>query len=768
MNPTNAQLGTTHDNLSAKGHSLPPVNAQAPEVNRMELSQAQDLADSSSGKKSIQNRQPGVKQAEASGLTKYELLASLPPELIAPIVSYLNQEDLCSFFYSIVQDLIATYKAKLNLQLADYAKTGVLEKKDYQHWSVKLLDVFLKEISVPIYFDQSMALILDMAKRLGIKEIFSRVPSLRIDFKRNRLSYEQVMGVCKKMSIGVKQLELEGVDTEELSFSTKYFPHLEGLKIAYSKALKSLEVEDESAVLKALTVAQCPSVTTLDIQACDALNRLECVGVKALGEIKMVKSNQLKELTLKGCDLEGLNLENLADWLAESCIKLNLKGAGAKYHTRLKGFVSRLEQLREIHLVGIDVSLKNLCALEKITLEDSPSAADLSEYTCATALKELNLKGSEIKSRHCLKDFTALEALKWEPESNEDFANTLACLKKLKRLTIDCECIDDCGPLAHLLDLEELVLSTTDDLSKDKFSVLSQLKKLKKLHIANNPYLENLEFLMNLESLEELSLVYCVSLLPESFSVLEHLTKLKKIDLANTQIENLDFLETLRSLEELGLKSCKTLAPASLKKISLLQNLKRLNLESYWGMFSKIEEIDLEFLKDLIQLEELNLAYNSKLNEKDCAVLAHLKNLKKLNLRQVSLGDIDFLAELTKLEDLNLMRFGGLKFEKLAVLKYLTKLRRLDLQGIPVKDLTLFEYLKDLEYIHLGGTRAFHRSSRELAVFPSGCEVVGLEDESYDYAHYDKQLLAFIQYKANLKSSSSDSSDEDEDLSDSE
>lgn len=779
MNPTNStkpQLGTKSNSLPPRGHNLPPVNAQAPEVNKAELSKVQDLAGGSQSKKSIHNRQPEVKQEKASGLSKYELLASLPTELIAAIVSYLNQEDLCQFFYSISQDLITSQdwiaidQSKLEDQPKAYAKTGILEDRPCEHWSLRLLDVFLREISGPIDFDHDMSVSLEMAKRLGLREVLSKVPSMRIDFKYSQLSYNQVRELFKKMSIGVKQLELYGIDKKEIDFSTKYFPRLESLKVGHSKSLESLEVDDESGVLKELNIDKCPYLKTIDIQYSRSLNRLDCLGLVSLEAIKMVEKNQLKELTLKDCDLDNLDLYNLASFLSESCVKLNLKASTVKDPTSIKQFISKLRQLREVALTDLEcliegeypkfvISLKDFfrpVCLERINLTN----VELNlEGACEGTLKELHLNQPSIHRVDCLRHFPNLESLeRYSPNSNEEFAATLASLKKLKRLTVNCSDIDDFQPLGHLVYLEELVLLKADALSQESVAVFSNFTKLKKLHIQNNARLETLDFLMDLKNLEELSLVGC-NVLPESFRVLECLTKLKRLDLKFTKIENLGFLKALPDLEVLTLNNCYKLIPNTFVNIALLRNLKQLNLQdSCWGFCHKGSPISLEFLKELVQLEELDLGDGFKLSQENCAFLIHLKNLKKLNLCQaIALKHINFLAELTKLEDLNLKWCRQLKGEDLAVLNCLTKLRRLNLDGIFLGSLTVFEGLKHLEYINLEGTTAFNMSSPELAVFPSACTVDGLRWPSY----YQTSLPRFSNFLNGQPVLYSDSSEDD-------
>lgn len=174
-------------------------------------------------------------------------------------------------------------------------------------------------------------------------------------------------------------------------------------------------------------------------------------------------------------------------------------------------------------------------------------------------------------------------------------------------------------------------------------------------------------------------------------------------------------------------------ATLSLNSVSVEQALKALKAFPEVGgiSFSKVNFTNLDFVKDLPNLEKINfsgdykfkepldlsaLTGNTKLEEvyftstilKDLAPIATCKNIKKFKayMCEIQSNTISPLKELTNLEDVNLY---GTNIDDFGILAPCTKLKRIDVYATkPNKESTLdynrLSEIKSLEYIHAGLT----------------------------------------------------------------
>lgn len=761
MHPISIQLPRLPENSSARGNNRAKASSEAVVPNVQALQVAQSLDSATDTALPIQTRSA----LAGSESIDFEDLVSLAPEILAKIFSYLSQQDICGVL-AYISDIIlqalgeehaSTHKRlealkanknRINSTNRDnlIAEHNRSLKISNRHWSIKLLDLALRELNMPVVFDPYMLIFVRLQKACGFKEFLYQAPSLRIDFKYNKLSYKIVMDVLQKMSIGVKQLELYGIDTTDICLSLKNFPHLQTLSIGYSNGLESLTLKDEHTVLKEIKVQHCPALKILNIEAaCSTLKHLDFEALESLEQITIPAQTKIEAFSIKNDSLAKLNLERLASSLEQSCKKLRLHATGIILHPlwSIQAFISKLKQLEEIELRGLgydDVKIINILKahpwLEEIILEGEGFEVDLAGYACATSLKTLILEGPIIKDIGSLNQFTALECLEIG-HMNADtgrVCDALASLKNLKRMILRNLDIKNLDFLRELPHLKELILNSCQNLEPSCLDVISSLKGLEILKL-NYLKITNLDFLNTLTNIKHLSLHLCKDLESDGFNALTALTELRTLDLGVTPVQNLDFLKMLSHLEKLSLAFCEKLTLESFKMLSALPKLKSLSLE---GIFNEKDCIKLDFLETIPALEELDLGSARQLSQENCECVMYLKKLKKLKIQHAScLEDIDFLKDLTALEELDLMSCMGLKSEKLSVLNHLTKLRKLNLSSIPVEDLTFLKGLKYLDWISLASTTAFNLSSPELDYLPSSCTVFGLfkpEEEQMNYS----------------------------------
>lgn len=171
-----------------------------------------------------------------------------------------------------------------------------------------------------------------------------------------------------------------------------------------------------------------------------------------------------------------------------------------------------------------------------------------------------------------------------------------------------------------------------------------------------NLYNKNINSLEGIENLVNLSKLNIKNNNISDISALSKLTKLKYLDIGNflhghiyyNSITDITPLKSLTNLETLSLSG---LILTDIDAISSLVNLKELNL--YYSLF-KVDRnatSNISPLKNLSNLEILNLGY---CNINNITTLQDLQNLKKLGLEVNDISDIIPLKKLNSLKELNL------------------------------------------------------------------------------------------------------------------
>ena len=181
---------------------------------------------------------------------------------------------------------------------------------------------------------------------------------------------------------------------------------------------------------------------------------------------------------------------------------------------------------------------------------------------------------------------------------------------------------------------------------------------------------------------------------------LEHAVTLKEVNLSweyisgegyvnSNVISDFSPLEKLTNLEKLNLSGMSGLRDVS--TLAHLTNLKGLDLES-------TDVSDVSALARLTNLEWLHLRHTAV---SDVSALAHLTNLETLNLWYTDVSDVSVLAHLTNLETLNLRDTG---VSDVSALARLTNLETLSLGETGVSDVSALARLTNLETLYLGFT----------------------------------------------------------------
>ncbi|CAL6059264.1 leucine-rich_repeat domain-containing protein [Hexamita inflata] len=240
------------------------------------------------------------------------------------------------------------------------------------------------------------------------------------------------------------------------------------------------------------------------------------------------------------------------------------------------------------------------------------------------------------------------------------------------------------------------------------------------LVISEDSKLQNIEFISDFE-IKTLSISFCIHIIPKlnthqikkisiNYCRIDSLAELELPNLESLQIKDYNIgkfipsgIREFKKLKELVICGCDNLdlklIPQQLSKLEISKcNLKNFELLKQFTQLtnfsfemkpvidntnidispiSKMVQLvvlnlsncnlkNVEYLKSLINLKDLNLAYNGNI---DISPLQHLINLTKLNLEECSLIDLTYLKPLINLKELTIARNNILYVEPLQKLK---------------------------------------------------------------------------------------------------
>jgi Leucine-rich repeat (LRR) protein len=223
----------------------------------------------------------------------------------------------------------------------------------------------------------------------------------------------------------------------------------------------------------------------------------------------------------------------------------------------------------------------------------------------------------------------------------------LASMPDLRRLDLSLTRISDRGlrALKPAPAIEELNLYFAEQITDEGASVVRNWKHLKKLNLHGTKITDStLEFLAGVPTLEWLDIGWA-QITDTGLDHLTALTNLKWLAMGGNKLTDasLQFLRQMPQLEYLdiggqqrtdsGLWSV-TISDAGTQSIATVSELRELRMEGR-GVTAR----GLEALKPLRKLERLNLQGCKRLRDDAAAVLASMKGLRVLDLKDSSLSD---------------------------------------------------------------------------------------------------------------------------------
>ncbi len=308
--------------------------------------------------------------------------------------------------------------------------------------------------------------------------------------------------------------------------------------------------------------------------------------------------------------------------------------------------------------------------------------------------------------------------------------------KGLQSLALDGNSFNDAGleNLKNWPGLRELELNLSSNgkgsasgverravqVSERGLIVLKYLSNLRLLHLAcltvSDAGFETLRGLKKLETLE----IDQVDINEPALASIGSLTGLCTLRMFSAPIKGGGFahLRTLQNLQELSLEN-NGISENDIQELGAIVNLRRLGLMNQYNLGGRGMA---SVLRELKQLEELDLEGSSGLGNSPLVGVSALTHLRRLHLGTtgVSFDGLRSIEKLTQLEDLDLY-MSGTTDDGMAYLKNLKELRVLDLGETDVTDagLAKLKELTKLRSLGFQGLNVSDRGIEQLASLPN-------------------------------------------------
>lgn len=358
--------------------------------------------------------------------------------------------------------------------------------------------------------------------------------------------------------------------------------------------------------LSNLEIVNLRKTNTESIEPLSNLRNLKVIDLEEAYDIKSIEAlsslYDLRELNLNATKVDDINaISNLRN------IKiLKLSGLSLKDKEQSMGVIGTLRDLEELDITACDFNGKDLTPLSSLSnlkildmgFNSLPDFSILSNLTQLEVLQAQYLNNS-IKPLNIetISDLTNLKEVDLSGDKlSSDDLEILMPLKKIYRLILNGNQINDISLIKDLSELEELQIAS-NGISDLKY--ISELTTLKKLNLSYNP-LDNIHELSFLINLRELSLING-SL--HSLDDLSSLVQLQKLDLEDNPIEDISVLSSLKNLRDLNLTS------TSIDTIKPLMGLRHLEILSV-----SVKNIECSEVKSFLRFHSNATIYGYKNN----------------------------------------------------------------------------------------------------------------------------------------------------------
>ena len=418
--------------------------------------------------------------------------------------------------------------------------------------------------------------------------------------------------------------------------------------------------------------------------------------------------------------------------------------------------------LRENNITDVSC-LTELPRLESLQLSDN-SITDLSPLADMTELIDLYVDGNDITDLSPLAEMTQMRYIDVGNNPNLTDLSPLSGMTKVEYLNLsNIPAGTDLSPLTNLTSVKNLNIQSPEASIGD-LSFLSGMTGLQEIYIYGifeSLTLPNLSGLKNLTTLQ-LNPASDYTLPELDLSPLEGVTGLQSLTLYVNTTAALDLtpLAGMTEMRELTLNSNST-APIDLSPLSGMTQMQSLdirgNIQSTAPLIGMADVTDLRLSNNDYTLTDLSgLANMSKVRElsisvgnvQDFSPLSGMTGLQSLSISgDYYINSLDFLKEMTQLQNLNIYTSGEIRVTDLTALSGLTNLTSLGVDTTGLTSLHGLENLTKLQELNLSGTYASYPDLDPLANLT---QLQTLRLPSYD-ADYDDFKSFNIDALANLK-----------------
>ena len=373
---------------------------------------------------------------------------------------------------------------------------------------------------------------------------------------------------------------------------------------------------------------------------------------------------------------------------------------------------SNLEYLNLANTGITDISvLSELPALRRLNLSDNctmvydeaqkrkipcSTIADWSLLSELTALTELDLKFAGFYDASYLSNLTNLVSLDLSYNSYLTDISPLSNLKSLEFLGLNGSAWGyyqtNSSRLIHgyFFDIDHLFIygEITD------ISCLSALQNLKTLEISSQIQINDFSCLSECKNLQK------INALNSSLTDISFISKIpiKELIVPQCDIEDFTPLSDCKDIISLNLSST-DFSDTSL--LTSFKDLKSLNLSNIWGStgdpsIGSYQILELEYLSELTQLEELNL---ERTQISDISSLSGLVNLEVLDISDNDISDISALSGMSELEVLDVS--GNYNISRATSVSGMQNLKQLNINRTTITQGGIPQNLSSLEKLYI-------------------------------------------------------------------
>lgn len=237
------------------------------------------------------------------------------------------------------------------------------------------------------------------------------------------------------------------------------------------------------------------------------------------------------------------------------------------------------------------------------------------------------------------------------------------------------------------------------------YRLLRAFKAQKKISIAHNHVIRNMEPLSELSDLKELDMSFT---LIDDLTPIRNLNKLEILNMEGCPVSSLQAIRYLSALKELN---CSTTQIGSLEVLEYLTGLIELNLTA-------VPFVESAPLSKLSNLKHLNL---SSTHPSNFMGISTLKSLTDLNLSSSSIANLIALSQLVNLQSLNI---DSTQINNLAPLAGLTSLSIIQANVTFVSDLQPLQSIPELKAIYCDNSKVTMQKAMQFMDEKPGCLVV--------------------------------------------